>query len=150
MSCSENTYVDRPEAGSVAGGHIGVEGLNGVCPRHLTILLVHVVGARPRVVTDPNTKVLDPQGVLLLDLSKLLDGIVRCAACGLILPPYLLDRHNLASGLLDLPQATQEIPVSRLGNRNVRGKNDHAVKRRARVGLCGQVPADNLVLVKTT
>lgn len=39
------SYVDRPEAGTVAGGHVGVESLDGSGPRGLTVLLVHVVGA---------------------------------------------------------------------------------------------------------
>jgi hypothetical protein len=29
----------------VAGSHVGVKGLDGTGPRHLTVLLVHVVGA---------------------------------------------------------------------------------------------------------
>lgn len=61
--------MDRPEAGAVAGGHIGVEGLDGVCPGHLTVLAVHVVGAGAGVVADPDTEVLDLLGVLLVDLA---------------------------------------------------------------------------------
>lgn len=37
--------MDRPEAGAVAGGHVGVKGLDGGGPRGLAVLLVHVVGA---------------------------------------------------------------------------------------------------------
>ena len=65
------SYVDRPEAGTVAGGHVGVEGLDGSGPRELTVLLVHVVRARARVVADPDAEVLDLQGVLLGDLAEL-------------------------------------------------------------------------------
>lgn len=61
--------MDRPEAGTVAGGHIGVESLYGGNPRCLTVLLVHVMGTRSRVVPDPDTEVLDLQGVLLGDLE---------------------------------------------------------------------------------
>lgn len=60
--------MDRPETGTVARGHVGVERGGGIGPRHLTVLLVHVVGARPRVVTDPDAEVLDLVGVLLVDL----------------------------------------------------------------------------------
>lgn len=63
--------MDRPEASAVAGGHIGVEGLNGSRPRRLAVLLVHVVGTRAGVVADPDTEVLDLQGVLLRDLARL-------------------------------------------------------------------------------
>ena len=61
--------MDRPETGTVASSHVGVESLDGVGPRELTVLLVHVVGARSRVVTDPDAEVLDLEGALLVDLS---------------------------------------------------------------------------------
>lgn len=60
--------MDGPETGTVAGGHVLVESLNGLGPGHLTVLLVHVVSAGARVVADPDTEVLDLQGVLLVDL----------------------------------------------------------------------------------
>ena len=61
--------MDRPETGTVTSSHVGVEGLDGVGPRELTVLLVHVVGARSRVVTDPDAEVLDLERALLADLS---------------------------------------------------------------------------------
>lgn len=60
--------MDRPEAGTVASSHVGVESLNGIRPGHLTVLLVHVVGAGARIVADPDAEVLDLLGVLLVDL----------------------------------------------------------------------------------
>lgn len=62
--------MDGPEASAVTGGHVGVEGLDGVRPGHLTVLPVHVVGAGAGVVTDPDTEVLDLLGVLLADLNR--------------------------------------------------------------------------------
>jgi hypothetical protein len=50
--------------------HVGVESLDGGCPRHLPVLLVHVVRAGTRVVSDPHAEVLDLLQPLLLDLSK--------------------------------------------------------------------------------
>lgn len=61
--------MDRPETSTVTGGHIGVQSLDGVRPGQLAVLLVHVVGAGPRVVADPDTEVLDLEGVLLVDLA---------------------------------------------------------------------------------
>lgn len=61
--------MDRPEAGAVAGSHIGVESLDGGDSRSLAVLLVHVVGTGARIVTDPDTEVLDLHGVLLGDLK---------------------------------------------------------------------------------
>lgn len=63
------THVDRPEAGAVAGGHVGVESLDGVGARGLAVLLIHVVSAGARVVTDPDAEVFDLERVLLEDLS---------------------------------------------------------------------------------
>jgi len=63
---------------------------------------------------------------------------------------YLLDGNNLASGLLNLLQAAQEVPVPGLSDRDVRCEDDHAVKGGVRVGLGGQVTPDNIVFVKTT
>lgn len=53
----------------MAGSHVLVEGLNGVGTAHLTELLVHVVGTRARVITDPDTEVLDLERALLVDLD---------------------------------------------------------------------------------
>jgi hypothetical protein len=65
-----STHVDVPEARAVTGGHVLVERVDGLSAGHLAVLLVHVVGARARVVADPDTEVLDLQGVLLMDLSQ--------------------------------------------------------------------------------
>lgn len=61
--------MDGPEAGTVAGSHVGVERLDGICSGQLTVLLVHVVRAGTRVVSDPDTEVLDLEGVLLVELK---------------------------------------------------------------------------------
>ena len=61
--------MNRPEAGTVTSSHILVEGLDGICTREFTELLVHVVGTRPRVVAEPDAEVLDLQGLLLVNLE---------------------------------------------------------------------------------
>ena len=65
------TYLDLPEARSVTGGHVLVEGLDGSNAGHLTVLLVHVVSAGARVVSDPDAEVLDLLWALLVDLRML-------------------------------------------------------------------------------
>lgn len=60
--------VDRSETGTVAGSHVLVERLSGLRARKRTELLVHVVGARSRVVSQPDGEVLDLEGLLLVDL----------------------------------------------------------------------------------
>ena len=60
--------MDGAEAGTVTGSHVLVQSLNGLCPRYLTVLLVHVVCAGARVVAHPDTEVLDALRALLVDL----------------------------------------------------------------------------------
>lgn len=62
--------MDGPEAGTVAGSHVLVEALDSVNTGELTELLVHVVGARARVVSEPDTEVLDLGRLLLGDLEN--------------------------------------------------------------------------------
>ena len=63
------TYVNGPEASTVAGSHVLIEGLDGIRTAELTELLVHVVGTRAGVVAEPDTEVLDLQGLLLVNLE---------------------------------------------------------------------------------
>lgn len=62
--------MDGAEAGTVTSSHVLVQSLDGVGPGHLSELLVHVVGARARVVAEPDTEVLDLQRALLVDLKR--------------------------------------------------------------------------------
>lgn len=61
-----------------------------------------------------------------------------------------LDADDLTSGLLDLSEASQEVPVTGLGDRGVGREDGHAVHGGGRVGLGGQMAANDLVLLKTT
>jgi len=98
--------VDGPEAGTMPRSHVLVHGLDSRCTRELTELLVHVVGARARVVADPDTEVLDFQGLLLVDL---------------------VDADNFTAGLLDFLQLPQEIPETGLCDDLIRRKDTHAI-----------------------
>ena len=64
------THVNRPEASTVAGGHVLVERLDRVCTTELPELLVHVVRAGARVVAEPDTEVLNLQRFLFVDLKS--------------------------------------------------------------------------------
>lgn len=66
--------VDRGETSTVAGGHVLVERLGGLGTGERTELLVHVVGTRSRVVSEPDGKVLDLEGLLLVDLLGMKNG----------------------------------------------------------------------------
>jgi hypothetical protein len=64
----EITYVDRAEASTMPGGHVLVQALDSICTAKVTEFLVHVMRSRPRIITQPDTKVFDFQRLLLLNL----------------------------------------------------------------------------------
>lgn len=139
--------MDRPEASTVTGRHVGVESLDGIGSGQLTVLLVHVVRARAGVVADPDTEVLDLQGVLLRDLPncKFTDPTQSEDWC-----TYNVDGDDLASGLLDLAETAEEVPVTGLSDDLVRGEDPHAVEAGSRVRLRGQMAPNDLVFLQTT
>jgi hypothetical protein len=65
---SNTDDLDRGETSTVAGSHVLVASNNSSATGHLAVLLVHVVGTRARIVTEPDTVVLDLLGALLVDL----------------------------------------------------------------------------------
>ena len=73
------------------------------------VLAVHVVGAGAGVVAEPDAEVLDLQRLPLLDL---------------------LHGHDLARGLLELPQLPQEVPEAGLGHDGVRSEDPHSEQRK--------------------
>ena len=129
VSPRKATHVNRPEPSTMSSRHILIHRLDCLRPAHLAILLVHVVGARARIVADPDAEVLDLEGPFLMND---------------------VEGDDLAVRLLDLAQFHQEIPESRLGNYGVGSEDAHAVELWGGVGFGGQVPADNLVLCEAT
>ncbi len=73
----------------MTGSHVAVALGDGGRNGHVTVFPVHVVGARPGVVPQPDAEVLDLQGLLLLDL---------------------LDADDLSGSLLELTELTQKVP----------------------------------------
>tara|TARA_R110002050_G_C8732869_1_gene497384 strand:- start:357 stop:617 length:261 start_codon:yes stop_codon:yes gene_type:complete len=63
------TNVHRPKADTVATVQVLVELRDGTNASSVTELLNHVVGTRPRVVSQPNGEVLDDVRLLLEDLQ---------------------------------------------------------------------------------
>ena len=85
--------------------------------------------ARSRVVSEPDTEVLDFEGPLLVDLVQ---------------------SDDLAVRLLDLSQLHEEVPESRLGYDCVVCEYAHAVEFRGWVGVGGKMATDHLVFVEAT
>jgi hypothetical protein len=61
--------VNAPETSAMASSHIEIEPLNSISTTEFTELLVHVVRPGTRIVTNPNSKVLDFQGFTLVNLT---------------------------------------------------------------------------------
>lgn len=114
-------------ASTMAGSHVTVALCNCASNGQVAVFTVHVVGARTRVVTQPDAEVLDLQRSLL-ELS--------------------LHRDDLAGGLLELTQLTQEIPESRLGNDVIRCEDDHLEEWRIWILLGRQFATDDLILLQ--
>jgi len=106
--------MDRPETSTVSGGHILIEGLDGIGAGKFTILLVHVVSSAAGVVADPDSKVLDFLRTLLMDH---------------------IQRHNLTSALFDLPELLKEIPEAGFSDDSVGGEEAHAVQLWSRIRI---------------
>lgn len=121
--------MDGTETGTVTGSHVLVQRVDSGGSRQLTVLLVHVVCTGARVVSDPDTEVLDLERVLLVDLVQ---------------------RDDLTVGLLDLLELGHEVPETGLGNDIVRGEDAHAVELGSGVSLVGEEAPNDLVLLKTT
>ena len=60
--------MDRAEASTVSGSHVLVQALDSICTAKVTEFLVYVVRSRPRIITEPDTKVFDFQRLLLMNL----------------------------------------------------------------------------------
>lgn len=64
---NNKTYVNTPESSTMSGRHVLVQSLDCGGSGHLTVLLVHVVGAGAGVVANPDAKVLDLEWSFLGD-----------------------------------------------------------------------------------
>jgi len=119
--------LDGVGTGTVAGAHVAVALSDGTADGQVTVLAVHVVGARAGIVAQPDAEVLDLHGRRLV---------------------HLLDGHDLAGGLLELLQLAQEVPETGLGHDVVGSEDAHLVERRLGLLLAGQLAAHDLVLLQ--
>lgn len=109
--------------GSVTCSHIPITLCHSSRHTQVPIFPVHVMCSRSRVITQPDTKILNLNRCLLSDLFQ---------------------RNNLTRRLFELFQLTQEIPETRLGHNHIRGEDPHFVERSSLLLLCGQLAPDHL------
>ena len=101
--------VDGVESSSMSSGHIVVHILHGASQGGVSVLPVHIVGARSRVVSNPDAVVSHDSRVLLHDLVHV---------------------EDFSGGRLHLLGLSKEVPESTLGHDFVDGEDLHSVDGR--------------------
>merc|ERR1712105_12503 len=114
-------------SGTMTGSHITVALSNSSRHCQVTGFTVHVVGSGPRIITQPDAKVLNLQWGLFMDL---------------------LDADDFTSGFLELAKLAEEIPETGFSHNVVRGENPHAVQWRIGVLFGRQFPSNDLIFLK--
>ena len=61
-------YLNGVGTSTVTGSHITIALCNSSRDSQISVLTVHVVGTRTRIITKPDTKVLDLQWASVMDL----------------------------------------------------------------------------------
>lgn len=117
--------LDRTWAGAVATSKLRVHLLDGFAQSHVTVFLVHVVGATSGVVADPDAIVVDHATILFSQLVNVQD---------------------LACSLLHLLHLVQKIPKARLSQYRVGCKELHAVRRWVRLLFSRRLATNDLKL----
>ena len=120
------TNLNRSGACTMTGRHLSVQLLDGTAQRGVTVLFVHVVAARARVVAQRNTVDIDNVGVLLDNLTN---------------------SKNITRRLLHLAVLMEKVPEARLGLDWSLGKDLHAVDLRCCVVLGWGLATGDLVVV---
>ena len=129
--------LDGAVTSTVSTGHLLVALLDGAEESVVTILLVHVVSTGTRVISQPDTVVLD-FGVSLVDLPK----------SAITLPnAYLVDSKNLTSTLLHLLKSVHEVPITGLSSDSVGSEKTHSVNFRFRVRFGRKSTTNNVIIV---
>lgn len=92
--------LDAGATSPVTGSHLGVHLLNSGGEGGVTVFLVHIVGTRSGVVSDPETEVLDVVGVLFVDLVNVDDltvSLLNLLKLGHVVPETRTSNHAVGS-----------------------------------------------------
>jgi hypothetical protein len=119
--------LDAIRLRAMASAHIAIALSDGSSSGHITVLAVHVVMSRTRVITQPNAEVLD------MSRSSL---------------EHFFAGDNLSVGLLDTSQHAGEVPEARFCYNVVAGENLHLVQFRLGILLARKLTSDDNELFK--
>lgn len=95
--------------------------------------MTHVVGTRSRVVSEPDSEVLNLKGLLLVDLLNMSARTVFPSSSKR--STYDVEGNDLTVSLLGLLQLTKVVPVSGLGDDLVGGEDPHAAAKTVKCTL---------------
>jgi hypothetical protein len=127
--------------GSSRGGRRGDESRGGIgkedvgdarVPHKRNPTQTHVVGARSRVVSEPDGEVLHLQGLLLVDLFPIVNQTSKHSrlcdpqSVAVANRTHDVEGDDLSVGLLDLLELTEVVPESGLGDDVVGSEDAHA------------------------
>lgn len=125
---SNTDDLDGAETGTVTGSHVHVQALNSFNTAHRTELLVHVMSTGTRIITQPDTKVLDLHRLLFAD-----------GGAG----------NDFTSSTLGLLQLTEEVEETGFGDDFVGSEDAHLVELRSGVLFGWELTTNNLILEHT-
>lgn len=114
-------------AGTMTSAHVTIALCDGTTNGQITVLAVHVVCARTRIVAQPDAEILD------LDWRRFI---------------YLLQGDDFAGGFLELLQLTQKVPETGFGDNVIGSEDTHFIQRRLWLFLAGQLTANDLVFLQ--
>ena len=117
--------LDGTETGTMTGSHVHVKTLDSFNTAHGTELLVHVVGAGTRIVTQPNTKVLNLHGLLFA---------------------YRGTTDDFAGRALGLLQLAEEVEETGFGDDFVGSEDAHLVELGSGFLLGWELTTNDLIL----
>ena len=129
--------LDRTITSTVCTSHFLIALLHSAKKSVVTILLVHVVSARTRVITQPDTVVLD-FSVGFVNLHQ---------SAKLLQTTYLVDRKNFTCTVLHLLKSVHEVPITGLGSHRVGGEKTHSVNFGLRVRFSRKSTTNDVIIV---
>lgn len=120
--------VDVSKSGSVSSSQVLVHSFNGTNSGNVSVFLVHVVDAGSRFVSDPDTVGLDLGWRWVRDHVK---------------------SNNFTRCFLDFVQSLQEVPVTRLSDNSVGGKDPHSEQLGLWNGLSWETTTNDLIFMQS-
>lgn len=137
-----SAYMYGTESSTMSSSHILIQRLNGQSTRHIAVFLVHIVCSGTRIITEPNSVILDSQGSFLRNLVPLV-GFIESSW------RHLIHGNDFAAGLFDFSGLLQKVPETRFCDLGVGCKDAHSIELGSRVVFGGELAPNDLVLMET-